>query len=133
MDNIAFYNAIKKTIDYYRINEKSGEGFDIIKTEFKNLEEKEFEQYRKDFDYRKIFLRSYYRRYLDTSPSLDFEGKEINWEERMVADIMFRNLLEQLENKMDASKYCLSGDINYIKYQALLNEHNICNTFLYTK
>ena len=125
MDNKMFYNAIKKVIDYYRKENQNDEGYYMIKTEFKDLEKNAFDEYNEDLDYRKIFLKSYFRRYFDTSPSLDYEGKEINWEERMVADIMFRYLTEQLDNKMEASHYHLSGDINFMEYDELLKEHNL--------
>ena len=129
MDNKIFYTAIKDTIDYYRKKEKNGDGFDIIKTEFEDLEEKDFEEYHEDFDYRKIFLRSYYRRYLDTSPSLDYEGKEINWKRRMVAEIMFQNLKWQFrdrpEGMMFLSKYSRSSDISDAEYQELLERHDL--------
>jgi len=129
MDNKIFYTAIKNTIDYYRNKEKSADGFYIIKTEFDNLKEKDFDEYHEDFDYRKIFLRSYFRRYLDTSPSFDFDGKEINWEERLVAKIMFIHLQNQFRDRpdemMSLSQYCLGGDISIMKYQELLEEHDL--------
>lgn len=129
MDNRIFYTAIKNTIDYYREKEKNGNGFDIIKTEFKDFEEKDFEEYHEDFDYRIIFLRSYYRRYLDTSPSLDYEGKEIHWEERLVAEIMFNNLKKQFRDRpdemMSLSKYSQSSDISDKEYQELLEKHDL--------
>ena len=129
MDNKVFYIAIKNTIDYYRIKEKSNDGFYIIKDEFKDFEEKDFEQYHEDFDYRKIFLRSYYRRYFDTSPSFDYEGKEIHWKERLVAEIMFINLKNQFRDRpdemMSLSKYSRSSDISVNEYQELLEKHDL--------
>lgn len=129
MDNKAFYAAIKKTIDYYRENEDNDNGFYIIKTEFNNLKENDFDEYHEDFDYRKIFLRSYYRRFFDTTPSLDFEGKEINWEERLVAKVMFIHLTRQFKDRPDEMlsvyKYNLSDDISVEEYHKLLEEHDL--------
>ena len=125
MDNKNFYIAIKNTIDYYKEQEKNKDGFYIIHTEFSDLKEEDFNEYHEDFDYRKIFLRSYYRRYLHTSPSLDYEGKEIHWEERMVADVLFRNLLRQLDDKELAYEYMVGGDISIYKHQELLEKYNL--------
>ncbi len=67
----------------------------------------------------------YYRRYLDISPSLDFEGKEKNWEERLVAEILFDNLLRQLDDKTPAYKYKVSDDIGIARYEELLKERDL--------
>lgn len=125
MDNKTFYTAIKNTIDYYRTQEKSHDGFYLIKDAFANLEEKDFEEYHEDFDYRKIFLRSYYRRYFDTSPSFDYEGKEIHWKQRMVAEILFNHLLRQLDDKEQAYPYKVGGDISVARYEELLAKHGL--------
>lgn len=129
MDNKVFYTAIKKMLDYYRKKEKSDEGLRMIKTEFPDLQEKDFEEYREDFDYKKIFLKSYYRRFFDTTPSLDYEGKEIHWEARMVAEIMFRELMMQFadcpEKMMELSQYILNDDIGIDRYQELLKKHDL--------
>ena len=125
MHNKNFYIAIKNTIDYYKEQEKNKDGFYIIYTEFSDLKEEDFNEYHEDFDYRKIFLRSYYRRYLDTSPSIDFEGKEIHWRERMVADVLFRNLLRQLDDKEPAYEYMVRSDISIYKHQELLEKYDL--------
>ena len=125
MDNKNFYIAIKNTIDYYKEQEKNKDSFSIIHTEFSDLKEEDFNEYHEDFDYRKIFLRSYYRRYLDTSPSFDYEGKEIHWEERMVADVLFRNLLRQLDDKESAYEYMVRSDISIYKHQELLEKYDL--------
>ena len=125
MDNKNFYIAIKNTIDYYKEQEKNKDGFNIIYFEFKDLKEEDFNEYHEEFDYRKIFLRSYYRRYLDTSPSIDFEGKEIHWRERMVADCLFDNLLRQLDDKEPAYEYMVRSDISIYKHQELLEKYDL--------
>ena len=125
MDNKNFYIAIKDTIDYYKEKEKNKDGFNIIYFEFKDLKEEDFNEYHEDFDYRKIFLRSYYRRYLDTSPSFDFEGKEIHWRERMVANALFDNLLRQLDDKEPAYEYMVRSDISIYKHQELLEKYDL--------
>lgn len=129
MDNKNFYIAIKDTIDYYKKEQKSSAGFYLIKAEFEDLQEKDFDEYREDFDYRKIFLRSYYRRYLDTSPSLDFDGKELHWQSRFVAQILFGSLKRQFRDRPDEmmalSKYYNDSDISDSEYQALLEEHGL--------
>ncbi len=124
MDNKTYYTAIKNTVDYYRKN-KSEDGFYIFKENFDKFGLKDLEQYYEDIDYRKIFWRSYYRRFLDTSPSLDFEGKEINWEERMVATVMYIMLQNLLEDRTAPSKYYLGNDINDTEYEELLKEHDL--------
>lgn len=124
MENKIYYTAIKRTIDYYRTKEKSEAGFYIVKEEFDALGI-DAEQYYEEIDYKKIFLRSYYKRYSDTSPSFDFDGKEINFESRLVADIMFMHLLDQFSDKAPIYKYKCSGDISLYEYQKLLEEHNL--------
>lgn len=125
MDNKLFYTAIKHTIDYYRENGKNDEGFYMIKSEFKEFEKTDFDEYQEGLDYRKIFLRSYYRRFRDTTPSLDYEGKEIHWQARMVAEILFNHLLRQLEDKTPAYQYLCRGDITDAEYDALLEKHGL--------
>ncbi len=120
MENKIYYIAIKNTIDGYR-KENSEEGFKLVEREL--VEVKDTEQYYEDIDYKKIFLRSYYRRFSDTSPSLDFEGKEIFWEKRLVAETLFDNLLKQLDDKTSVRKYMCHGDISDDEYLELLEKH----------
>lgn len=129
MENKIYYTAIKETIDYYRTKENSEDGFYLVKRELDKFEVKDIEQYYENVDYRKIFWRSYYRRFLDTSPSFDFDGKEIHWKSRFVAEIMLTELKRLVEDRTPINKYLhfgnADGDISDAKYQELLEEHDL--------
>ncbi len=125
MENSIYYNAIKNTVDYYRTKGKNDEGFYLVKQELNALGVTDIEHFYANVDYKRVFLRSYYKRYYDTSPSFDFDGKEINWESRFVAEILFKELLDQLDDKESVYKYKCSDDISLTEYQELLKTHGL--------